>query len=131
MRMVASTALAPGGKGRFRKPARSRHRFVPVAAFLCLAGTGHWLASRGFDKERREEWKFRNNSILRLFCPTPQALQRRLDRRIHRALKPLILLAPATVHGVVFEVFDSRSAGVTVSSAESPSGRRPSACRGL
>ncbi|WOH62850.1 MULTISPECIES: hypothetical protein [Bradyrhizobium] len=39
--MVASIVSEPGGKGRFRKPGRSRHRLVPVAALLCLAGIGH------------------------------------------------------------------------------------------
>jgi hypothetical protein len=42
---------------------------------------------------------------MRLFCPTAQRPHERLDERFYQALKPLILLAPATVHGVVFEVF--------------------------
>jgi hypothetical protein len=44
-------------------------------------------------------------------------------RRIHQALKPLILLAPATVHGVVFKLFDSERPCVAAVSAS----RRPSA----
>jgi hypothetical protein len=49
----------------------------------------------------------RDDDIVRLFCPTGQRIHPRLKRRIHWALKSLISLAPATVHGVVFEVFDS------------------------
>ena len=63
-----------------------------------------------FSREGRRG-RDRNFGIIALyacFARRRNGLNRRLlDRRIHQALKPLILLAPATVHGVVFEVFDS------------------------
>jgi hypothetical protein len=53
---------------------------------------------------------FRNDGIMPLFCPTRQE-----KFRIKR--KMLFLLAPATVHGVVFEIF-VRDAPLSHSRAE-------------
>src|SRR4051812_8642175 len=96
--------MASGRHGRHARLLCCRGAGAGIGDLRILGGAPVASLSR-CSLKRRAMANTSDDGILLLFCPTEQRLFVRTDQRLRSAPKPLIPLMPATVHGVVFDIF--------------------------